>query len=313
MSRRFVIWIFVSTACAVAIALYAGALTGSCRLNDNIRIATGGIDTDAISVSMDYNTITDTNGVTYTIDLGSPHSFMADSTLARLRTNGALPDSIPTFIYTTCPDETARLFNTKHRHALPFASAAPDSENETVAILNAEFLSYAGCPENVIGVDILDRFVVEYLADNHELRLLTSVPGDYSVFIRMSICGISAANDFTRADRYYINLGVNNNGHKSFRIDTGREMAFMSILLPADEAALDEQRGTIQPHECWVDIADRAGFSYANYIDIPTVEPYAINPFVFFEQDFVIDFPAKHIYLRSSTSDYTHAPASVSN
>ena len=236
MSKRFLIWIFVLVTCTVAIALYAGALAGSYRLNRGIRIATGDNDTEAISISMDYNTVSDINGVTYTIDLGSPHSFLADTTLMRLQMNGSYPDSINAFIYTTCPDETARMFDTKHRQQLSFTSADPDSENRTAVIRDAEFLTYPGCSENIIGVDILDHFIVEYLSGQHELRLLKSTPDDYAGFAKISKSSLSAADGFTHANRYYIRLAANHTDYKSFRIDSGREMAYIYILLPADEA-----------------------------------------------------------------------------
>lgn len=304
MNRGFLTWSLILTTLIVAVALYIGALVSSLHINSDVHIGSESGHAESITIPIKYNTITDSDGITYTIDLGSSHSFLADTTLMRLQKRDAATDTIPTFIYTTCPDEKSRLFGAKYAHDIKIMRPLDGHRHQTAKILGAEFLSWPGCSENVIGIDLLDKFIVEYIDSSQELVISTTMPEGYIPFIDMTESNIHIADGFTYGVRYYVQLAPNRNDSERFRIDSGREMAYMYLLLPSDDADDDSQKGTLQPHECWVDISDRAGYTYANYIDIPTVEPYSLNPFVFFEQDFVIDFPSHQICLRPSSSVY---------
>lgn len=245
------------------------------------------------------SSITTTDGTNYIIDFGSQHSFLADTTVRRILGTSLDTHAVPTLAYAVCPDGKGRMFDIKYSHQVTLSD--PEDGNP-VTLSNSEFLSYPGCDENIIGMDILHSFIVEYIYDEQIVIFHNTIPEGYVKLGDITHKGSSLTNLFTHGNSYYIDLTVDHHISKSFHIDTGHEMSGMYITLPPSDADPDTNLDLTQPHECWVDIESRAGSSLVNYINMPLIDPYSINPFTFFEQDFLIAFPENEIYLHPTTS-----------
>ncbi len=297
MNKNFIIGTFAAVVLAVTISLYTGIVYGSSNINTAIELS--GSPTGHVATHINATTVTTTDGIRYTIDFGSQHSFLADTTVRRILKN---PDTcpVPTLAYSVCPDCTGRLFDTKYAHQLTMAD--PEDGN-IVSIRNTEFLSYPGCSENIIGMDILSQFIIEVLYDEQVFILHKTIPNGYIRLGSIIHKGSNLANGFMHGDSYYIDLTVDHRISESFHIDTGHEMTDMFLTMPASAADPDIQTDLTKTHECWVNIESRAGASSVNYTSLPNVEEFSVNPFTFFKQDFMIAFPDNEIYLRPTISD----------
>lgn len=158
---------------------------------------------------------------------------------------------------------------------------------------------------SVIGMDMLEHFVVEISEANKAVSLRLTVPDNYQYVMDMdrsqSILGL-----LSDAHRFYLPLSVQNN-ESLYRIDTGLEQA--ELKLPADDSIrvngclnsviLRTPRGAAPAkyaESVWVKLGNRQG-SYGAHFTDEGIEAYALNPLNFFDQDIVLDFPGRKFYL----------------
>ena len=146
------------------------------------------------------------------------------------------------------------------------------------------------------GIDIIQRFAVEYLYNNRLIRLHSKRPDGYQDFSDFK-ASIWPSQSLWPGKRYYIDIEVDNITDSYF-IDTGLRQA--AVKLPASRAEqsrrrLDEdiivsQLGVYpaKTNNVWVELGNRAGSQKAFYSDNDE-EPYTVNPINVFTQDLLID------------------------
>lgn len=174
-------------------------------------------------------------------------------------------------------------------------------------IMNVAFL--AADPNDsvsTLGINLLEHFVVEYQNSREAVVLRKSVPLDYQLvshidapFSIYKLLGISG--------KYYLDVTADN-AVKPYCIDTGIEE--IDLKLPSEDAkaqpfkSLRERkvrttRGEITAQytdSLWVRLGNRQG-THSAYFSGGEEEEYCINPMNFYTQDFVLDFPARKLYL----------------
>lgn len=171
---------------------------------------------------------------------------------------------------------------------------------------DAEFVLVEGKDAvSAFGIDIIQRFAVEYLYNNRLIRLHSKRPDGYQDFSDFK-ASIWPSHSLWPGKRYYIDIEVDNITDSYF-IDTGLRQA--AVKLPASRAEqsrrrLDEdiivsQLGVYpaKTNNVWVELGNRAGSQKAFYSDNDE-EPYTVNPINVFTQDLLIDFPTRTVALR---------------
>lgn len=298
MNRKFIIGAFLSVIFTTTVILTMCTIYGLHNLNSNVDLSNS--NTNHAATYINASTITTTDGIKYIIDFGSLHSFLADTTIQRILQAEPATQVIPVMARTECPDGEKRFFDSKYRH--PITLSDPDDGNP-VTLCNAEFLSYPECSENIIGMDILHRFIVEYLYDEQILILNKTMPSGYVELGKMTQGGNSISAWMINSYSYYLDITIDHRISESFRIDTGHEMSELFVVVPPSDADPDIKVDLTKPHNCWIDVASRAGASQLVYTNAPNIDAYSLNPFLFFEQDFLIAFPDNIIYLRPTSTD----------
>lgn len=172
-------------------------------------------------------------------------------------------------------------------------------------LLNAEFILVEKEGErSCLGIDILSKFAVEYLYDAGLIRLHASRPDGYEDFAKLHYSK-APGQEIIPGRRYYLDLDVDHI-RDSYFLDTGLRRA--SIKLPAGRAVvsrrIQEQDSLVsylgvfdaKTDNAWIECGNRAGSHLAFYSDNHD-EEYSFNPFNFFTQDMLIDFPSSSIAL----------------
>lgn len=178
----------------------------------------------------------------------------------------------------------------------------PNNDN---TLLNAEFILVEKEGErSCLGIDILGRFAVEYLYNSGLIRLHSSRPDGYEDFARLHYSK-TPGQGIIPGRRYYLDLDVDHI-RDSYFLDTGLRRA--SIKLPSGRAVVSRRK---QEHDslesylgvfeaktdnAWIECGNRAGSHLAFYSD-NNDEEFSFNPFNFFTQDMLIDFPSSSIAL----------------
>ena len=162
----------------------------------------------------------------------------------------------------------------------------------------------ADSEESIIGTDILENFVLEYMPDCKALCLRSSVPSGYNLLTNIDSSFFDEAL-LGNGNRYYVSLEVNNSPYRFF-IDSGSEMT--PVKLPSADFSGDSNSKDVVYHSpegdvaaklvdlVWLKIGNRASSRSALYAD-GAGEEYSINPLTFFIQDVVIDLKGGGIYL----------------
>lgn len=179
----------------------------------------------------------------------------------------------------------------------------PQSDN---LLVGAEFvLTEDNGSPSAIGIDILQKFYVEYLYDNQIIRLHTKRPDGYQDFSNFH-ASIWPSHFIWPGKRYYLDMEVDNVTDAYF-IDTG--LRNVSVKLPMSRSGMSRRRlsdDSLVSHlgsfpaksdNVWVEVGNRAGSQKALYSDNEE-EPYSLNPMNVFTQDLLIDFPRKTMALR---------------
>jgi hypothetical protein len=160
--------------------------------------------------------------------------------------------------------------------------------------------------ESVLGIDFIERFFIEFLYNENALALHTRMPEGYQ-----KITDIVADRMWFMSPgwRYYISLRINNI-NEDFFIDTGIRNAGIKMPM-ADSGSSTEQLTDTTMYSAkgafpakidwhsWLVFGDRAGSYPVTYFD-NSEEGYSINPLNMFDQDIVLDFRGKGLWLRPS-------------
>lgn len=269
-------------------------------------------------VSSNPLTVEVMDGLRFKLDTGSDVSCITASDLDRLRKMGVkiVKRTMPVFGRTSDGSFHGSLDRYVIDLPLTFITSTPDSSGTGVikvpdpehdsVLHDAEFVLVEGKDAvSAFGIDIIQRFAVEYLYNNRLIRLHSKRPDGYQDFSDFK-ASIWPSHSLWPGKRYYIDIEVDNITDSYF-IDTGLRQA--AVKLPASRAEqsrrrLDEdiivsQLGVYpaKTNNVWVELGNRAGSQKAFYSDNDE-EPYTVNPINVFTQDLLIDFPTRTVALR---------------
>lgn len=258
------------------------------------------------------------DSLVFKLDTGSDLSCITAADLERLRREGVAirERGIPIFGRTS--SGRFRVSLTRLEIDLPlkyFTAHSPnDSIDKTLSRLserdnilrNVEFILIDEPGDlSCLGIDLLQKFAVEYLFNDRLIRLHTSRPEGYQDFSGLRV-SFWPSHTPMPGKRFYINLDVDHVTDGYF-IDTGLRRA--AVKLPAERAQHSRRRlghdsitsnlGTFEAwtDDAWVECGNRAGTQIAYYCD-NLEEPFSVNPLNFFTQDMLLDFPNRSIALR---------------
>ncbi len=160
---------------------------------------------------------------------------------------------------------------------------------------------------SVLGIDFIEKFIVEHRAKEGLLALYFEEPKGYELGAQF-YKSTSPIHWPTLANRYYLNLTINNDTRGCF-LDTGIKRAFVkcpesAVPLDLDKTYSDtitSYRGAtpaITNPNSWVTIGNRQGKTKVFYYD-DDEEDYAINPLNTIKDiDMLFDFPHQSLKFR---------------
>ncbi|MCC8071206.1 MAG: hypothetical protein LIO90_05325 [Bacteroidales bacterium] len=184
--------------------------------------------------------------------------------------------------------------------------AEPLEETQKVVVKKVRFVSAEPGSRPALGMDFLEKWVVEYCRVAQAIRLTTRMPDDYQ-----PVGAIERNQGLTdyliRSNRYYLEMNVDND-HNLYLIDTS--LGEVHLKLPTKDSVLvrrplmyrtiETSAGPISAavdEHVWAEFGERAGKNTAYFYNDNGAQ-YAINPFSFFTQDVVLDFPGQQLHLR---------------
>lgn len=253
-------------------------------------------------------------GVHFKFDTGSGISTINPADIQKLRDEGV--SVTPLSLFTVGRDGYGRydIYSEAVRIDFPLYDYdfATDSTGRAIAVgnrhqvntlANVDFFVTPGM--STLGIDVLDKFMVEYLYNEQSVALHTITPPGYQPTVALWRSH-NPLHYFTAGNRYYMNVGVDHI-YNDYYIDTGLQLAMLK--LPSEESERsgnqlreDSVRTLVDTHKAltddhaWIELGHRAGFRRASYYD--SEEPYGVNPLNIFTQDMLIDFRGGMIYLR---------------
>ncbi len=257
-------------------------------------------------------------GLAFRIDTGASVSTITAAGLQRLK---ELRCDVDSSFYPTLGKDGAGLrhFTTKrytvtipiYRHELKVdslgrSSYVMDSTSVVNEIMHVNFIpAYQGQP-SVLGIDILEKFIIEYRNSPRTISLHTEVPDGYQTISSLNVRR-SLADFIFNDHRYYIPLSVDQSDNM-YMVDT--DMDHVALRLPVRDKRFSKRRfetdtvmtpsGPVEGEvdmNAWVECGNRAGSAAAFFYDDADDE-YAVNPFNFFMQDATLDFRGGKVYLR---------------
>lgn len=255
-------------------------------------------------------------GLRFRIDSGSDMSVITERDLAKLDSLGYKAEKITAVTLGRNSNGDVSFSTTRYKVDLPTyrynftkdslgnlsAEIDPSSLN---VIHNVEFMP-APTDLSVLGVDFMEVFNVEYRHGDQAISLYLDTLDNYesSIPIKYSRDPVDA---IWLSKRYYLESTVHDRTYDFF-IDTGIRKANMK--LPTSEMVYSRselENDTIESFRgkypakmdkaSWVAIGDRVGRRKVYYYDNDE-EKFAINPFLFFKQDILINYSDRMIKLR---------------
>lgn len=257
-------------------------------------------------------------GLAFRLDTGTAISTITADDLRRIRELQCEVDS--SFYPTIGKDRSGRWhFATKrytvtiplYHHvvvtdSLGKRSCVMDSTAIMNVIKNVDFIPAAEGEVSVWGIDILEKFILEYRNSPRTISLHYTRPDGYQAIGDLSVSH-TLSNFLFNDSRYYIQLSVDHN-ENMYMIDT--DMDHVALRLPVRDKRYSKRRLEIDTvmtayglsevevdMNAWVEFGNRAGGASAFFYDDPDDE-YALNPFNFFMQDAMLDFRHNKVYLR---------------
>ena len=245
-------------------------------------------------------------GVKFYLDMGSRHNFITPATLRDLHAHGCKLRERPTLVLTVDPDGKQQIFLRKVSLNLEL----PDSLSTSgrTEIRNVEMFISDEEDGNILGMDFLERFCVECKVPSHEISLYRYAPDDYVQLTRLRAHGPTIFDRLGYSKFFCFTMRVNDEESHNYYLDTGRTMRNLALVQPARDTLRASTRLKFNPEigapvqpRCRIHVADRLKFGDVAYADELSQHDYTINPFVFFSQDFVVDFPQKRIMMHRTS------------
>ena len=255
------------------------------------------------------NRITTLHGQQVMVDMGSRHCFISPQTVDALQAMGYPISRSRCLIWTTDPNGRRRFYTS--RVVMPMAFAAPE-RGDSVVIDGCELFVTPDDSGNLLGMDFLEKFAVEYDHDGHLLRLYSTAPSEYIPVLTLCSHDSRLGDVFGYSRRAYIPLAVNDNKRHNYYLDTGPAMDGLELVMPHDESIkahsklyLDPRTGLPTQAHCPVMLGNRMRLCKITFSDDLRADDYSINPFNAFDQDFVLDYPTHRLLFRPTASTPT--------
>lgn len=236
-------------------------------------------------------------------DMGSRHSFASEGEVDILRAQGYPFREEGCLIVTTDPAGHYRLYTRKIILDLPFPN--PELPGGYYVIPEVTLLVHKG--QNIFGMDLLRRMVIERLWETNELRILTRVPDEYETVSPINVYDARMGGLFGRSLRASVDLVVNNEEPREYFFDTGGEMRAIELVQPFDKARhalsrveTDSLTGYPTQRRCMVRFGNRIRYSSVIYCDTLHTDEYSVNPLRLFDQDMVLDMPGHRLLIHKT-------------
>lgn len=286
---------------AVILGVYGAGVYQIYHFNDKMEIPDGK-DNCIVRFAPDENGMVYTaHGAPYTIDMGSRHSFISPKTLDRLKAEGVNAEEQQTLLYTIDQSGHYRIYTRKV--VMPMYFFADTASTDVVTFNNVELLISDRVDGNVLGMDFLEKFVIERDKDAETVSLLRHVPDNYIFVCDLNGHDSAIGDLFGYSRRIYIPLKVNDEEYQNYYFDTGREIRSCMLVQPLKDISkattpvrIDSVTGMATQENCRVQIGDRMRFAKVTYADTLHTDKYSINPFRAFNRSVVMDLPAKKLY-----------------
>ena len=288
------LWLSVILLVLVLFGVYAFSFYETTHLNGRLNYTTNGQNLVADLKLNAENSVETPIGTQLSIDMGSRHSFLSENTLDYLQQVGYPVKVTPTFVFTTDPSGRFRFYTRKVN--MPVRLPNPLMPDSAITLQDCELLLTPNT--NILGMDFLRSFAIEYIHDTHTMRLYLKAPEGYD-----KVSDIKTQESFLddvmgTSRRVYIPLTVNDTKPQNYYFDTGAPMAAYELVQPAanvehatSQLYTDPERGfSIQP-DCRVMIGNRMHFGRVAYVDTLHTDKYSINPMTLFSEDFIMDLP----------------------
>lgn len=254
----------------------------------------------------DEGFFTSPSGKKVVLDMGSRHCFISRQTLEEFRASGYPIEEYPTLIYTTDHSGHYRIYTRKV--VMDMLLPSPVYPDSALRIKNVELLISREPEDNILGMDCLDRFVIEHNANNGEISLYRSVPEGYT-----EVCSIDSHDSYLGdiigySRRVFIPLLVNDAGAHNYYFDTGTGMRQHDLVQPegnidraTTRVVLDTISGRMTQENCRVQVGNRLMFARVTYADDLHTDKYSVNPFRLFNQSIAMDLPNKKLFYHIPT------------
>lgn len=159
---------------------------------------------------------------------------------------------------------------------------------------------------STIGIDVMERFMVEYKYAERTVSLMNILPPGYQKIVEIHR-SVNPLYKFITGNRYYMNIGVEHS-YNDYFLDTGQQLAMLklpgkeaeragNVLRPDTIRTFIGNYSSMVDDRSWTEIGHRAGYCVVNYYD-NSEEKFAVNPLEIFTQDMLIDFIGCDVYVR---------------
>lgn len=283
--------------------VYAAGIYQIFHFNGNMEIPAGEDNLIVRFKPDEKGIIHSVNGAAVTIDMGSRHSFITPSTLERLKREGYETEEQQTLLFTTDVSGNYHIYTRKV--VMPIYFYTDTASTDVVSFKNVELLIADREGSNVLGMDFLEKFVIERDKDDETVSLLRHVPKNYDFVCDLNGHDSAIGDLIGYSRRVYIPLKVNDEESQNYYLDTGRGISSCMIVQPLKDISkatspvrIDSVTGLQTQENCRVQIGDRMRFAKVTYADSLHTDKYSINPFRVFNRSIVLDLPAKKLYYR---------------
>lgn len=241
-------------------------------------------------------------------DMGSRHSFISSAELERLEKIGYPFQVESCLMITTDPSGRYKLYTRK----VVMDIGLPNAElpGGYFHLRNADLLVSDRADDNIFGMDILRRFVIERTWESNEMRLYKNVPEGYVRVCDINVYDAELGNLLSPSLRASIMLTVNNDEPREYFFDTGGEMRSYELVQPRSNAdyalsslKTDSITGYLIQPRCYVTFGDRLRYSSVVYCDTLHTDKYSVNPLRLFDQDMVLDMPGRQMLVHKTRND----------
>ncbi len=263
-----------------------------------------------------------TPGLSFRFSTAAPVSRVTPETLEWLRDKGCVTDSFTRWILSRDNSNTLRVTKKLYRVNLPLSTyhigaydsitekfkVEPEAFGKKGFIYDVDVTIASDDDYNTLGGLFLNNFVVEKSDNSGSIYLHKALPEGYEYLGSFRV-GHRLSDMLGTGIRYYFDMKVDHESY-SFLINTA--LTDIAVKMPFDRIdwnvndapkkeriidAAGTQQDAVVDQSSWIEFGNRAGSFRVHYFT-DRGENFEMNPFEFFSQDVVLDFPNNAIYLR---------------